>query len=114
VREVAEFVGIGGMGAVVVGSPPSVADQLQASIDETDVDGFNLAYAVTPESFADFVQLLVPELQRRGVYERDHAPGTLRGKLYGQGHAGLPAPRNGRSIKESGAQPCAGLEGSQE
>jgi alkanesulfonate monooxygenase len=90
VREVAEFVGIGGMGAVVVGSPSSVADQLQAWVDETDVDGFNLAYAVTPESFTDFVELVVPELQRRGVYKRDYHDGTLREKLYGRGRARLP------------------------
>lgn len=90
VREVAEFVGIGGMGAVVVGSPQSVADQLQAWVNETDIDGFNLAYAVTPESFSDFVELVVPELQHRGVYKLDYAPGTLREKLYGKGHSRLP------------------------
>jgi FMN-dependent oxidoreductase (nitrilotriacetate monooxygenase family) len=90
VREVAEFVGIGGMGAVVVGSPQSVADQLQDWIDVTDVDGFNLAYAVTPESFSDFVELVVPELQRRGVYKREYASGTLREKLYGKGNSRLP------------------------
>lgn len=90
VREVAEFVGIGGMGAIVVGSPESVADQLQDWINETDIDGFNLAYAVTPESFADFVELVVPELQRRGVYKLDYREGTLREKLYGRNRARLP------------------------
>ena len=90
VREIAEFVGIGGMGAIVVGSPKSVADQLQSWIAETDIDGFNLAYAVTPESFSDFVELIVPELQRRGVYKREYRPGTLREKLYGPGRARLP------------------------
>jgi alkanesulfonate monooxygenase len=62
VREVAEFVGIGGMGAVVVGSPQSVAAQLQAWTDEIGLDGSNLVYAVTPESFSDFVDLVVLEL----------------------------------------------------
>jgi FMN-dependent oxidoreductase (nitrilotriacetate monooxygenase family) len=90
VEEIAEFVGIGGMGAIVVGSPQSVADQLEAWVRDTDVDGFNLAYAVTPESFSDFVDLVVPELQRRGVYKRDYAPGTLREKLYGSGRTLLP------------------------
>ena len=85
VREVAEFGGIGGLGPVIVGSPQRVADELQAWIDETDVDGFNLAYAVTPETFSDVVDLLVPELQRRGVYQREYAPGTLREKLFGHG-----------------------------
>jgi FMN-dependent oxidoreductase (nitrilotriacetate monooxygenase family) len=59
VEEIAEFVGIGGMGAIVLGSPESVADQLEAWVRDTDVDGFNLAYAVTPESFSDFVDLVV-------------------------------------------------------
>jgi alkanesulfonate monooxygenase SsuD/methylene tetrahydromethanopterin reductase-like flavin-dependent oxidoreductase (luciferase family) len=90
VEEIAEFVGIGGMGAIVVGSPQSVADQLEAWVRDTDVDGFNLAYAVTPESFSDFVDLVAPELQRRGVYKRDYAPGTLREKLYGSGRTLLP------------------------
>ena len=88
-REIAEFVGIGGMGAIVVGSPKSIADQLQSWIAETDLDGFNLAYAVTPESFSDFVELIVPELQRRGVFKREYQPGTLREKLYGPGRARL-------------------------
>jgi len=90
VGEIAEFVGIGGMGAIVVGSPESVADQLVERVCDTGVDGFNLAYAVTPESFSDFVDLVVPELQRRGVYKRDYAPGTLREKLYGSGRSRLP------------------------
>ncbi len=85
VREIAEFGGIGGLGPVVVGSPERVADELQAWVEETDIDGFNLAYAVTPETFADIVDLLVPELQRRGVYKQEYAPGTLREKLFGRG-----------------------------
>ncbi|MBN8908079.1 MAG: monooxygenase, partial [Rhodospirillales bacterium] len=57
----------------------------------TGVDGFNLAYAVTPETFADIVDLVVPVLQERGVYPTAYAPGTLREKLYGPGRARLPA-----------------------
>jgi alkanesulfonate monooxygenase len=53
---------------------------------------FNLAYAVTPESFEDFVEFVVPELQRRGVYKRDYRPGTLREKLFGAGRARLGSP----------------------
>jgi alkanesulfonate monooxygenase len=76
---------------VVVGSPEEVADELIAWVEETDVDGFNLAYAATPETFADFVDLVVPELQRRGRYKLDYARGTLREKLYGPGRARLGA-----------------------
>ncbi|MBV8703315.1 MAG: monooxygenase [Acetobacteraceae bacterium] len=90
VREIAHHAAIGGRGPVVVGDPSAVADELQSWVTETDVDGFNLAYAVTPETFADFVELVVPELRRRGVYKADYAPGTLREKLYGAGRARLP------------------------
>jgi alkanesulfonate monooxygenase SsuD/methylene tetrahydromethanopterin reductase-like flavin-dependent oxidoreductase (luciferase family) len=96
VREVAEFGGIGGLGPVVVGSPERVADELQAWVAETDIDGFNLAYAVTPDTFSDIVDWLVPELQRRGVYKQDYAPGTLREKLFGRGaHLQAPHPAAG-------------------
>jgi long-chain alkane monooxygenase len=89
VREIAKHAAVGGRGPVVVGSPEEVAEELIAWVEETDVDGFNLAYAVMPETFADFVDLVVPELQRRGRYKRDYAPGTLREKFYGRGRARL-------------------------
>ncbi|MFG1396080.1 LLM class flavin-dependent oxidoreductase [Roseixanthobacter pseudopolyaromaticivorans] len=85
VREVAEHVGIGGVGPVFVGDPAQVADALEAFADATGIDGFNLAYVVAPETFADIADLLVPELQRRGRYKRAYAPGTLREKLTGGG-----------------------------
>lgn len=85
VRQVAEHVGIGGAGPVFVGSPATVSDLMDAWIAATGVDGFNLAYAVAPESFEDVVEHLVPELQRRGRYKRAYASGTLREKLTGTG-----------------------------
>jgi FMN-dependent oxidoreductase (nitrilotriacetate monooxygenase family) len=85
VKELAEWIGIGGLGPVLVGGPSTVADLLQEWVEETDVDGFNLAYAVTPETFEDVVTHLVPELQKRGVYKTEYAPGTLREKLFGTG-----------------------------
>jgi FMN-dependent oxidoreductase (nitrilotriacetate monooxygenase family) len=90
-REIARHAAIGGRGPVVVGSPSEVADELQAWVVETDIDGFNLAYALTPETFTDIVDLVVPELQSRGVYKLDYAAGTLREKLFGPGHARLPS-----------------------
>jgi alkanesulfonate monooxygenase len=92
VRELAEHVAIGGRGPLIVGSPEQVADTLVAWVEGTDIDGFNLAYAVTPESFEDFVDLVVPELTRRGIYKRDYRPGTLREKLFGPGRARLAPP----------------------
>ena len=91
VREIAKHAAIGGRGPVMVGSPEEVADELIGWVGETDVDGFNLTYAVMPETFADFVDLVVPALQRRGRYKLNYAPGTLREKLYGPGRAQLGA-----------------------
>jgi alkanesulfonate monooxygenase SsuD/methylene tetrahydromethanopterin reductase-like flavin-dependent oxidoreductase (luciferase family) len=84
VREVAEHVSIGGIGPVIAGSPATVADQLEQWIEDTGIDGFNMAFAVRPETFVDIVDLLVPELQRRGRYKTAYAKGTLREKLFGR------------------------------
>jgi long-chain alkane monooxygenase len=83
VRELAEWIGIGGLGPLFVGGPQTVADLLEEWVEDTDVDGFNLAYAVSHETFSDIVTHLVPELQKRGRYKHDYAPGTLREKLFG-------------------------------
>jgi alkanesulfonate monooxygenase len=83
-RELAERGGIGSGSALIVGSPSQVADELEAWVDETGIDGFNLASAVMPKTFTDFVELVVPELQRRGRMKRAYAPGTLRDKLFGR------------------------------
>ena len=103
VAELAKWGGIGGLGPVIVGGPETVADKLQEWQEETDVDGFNLAYAVAHETFAAVAGLLVPELQRRGVYQREYRPGTLREKLFGQGPR-LSAPHPGAQWRDLGAR----------
>src|SRR5271170_4191558 len=92
VREVAEHVSIGGIGPVIVGSPATVADQLEGWIDDTDLDGFNLAFVVRPETFVDVVDLLVPELQRRNRYKTTYRKGVLREKLFGSPRLGAEHP----------------------
>jgi alkanesulfonate monooxygenase len=87
VREVAQHVGIGGIGPVVVGTPEQVADEMEAWFEATDVDGLNMPFAVSPGDFEDIADMLVPELTRRGRYKREYAPGTLREKLFGAGRA---------------------------
>ncbi|MBV7535223.1 LLM class flavin-dependent oxidoreductase [Duganella sp. sic0402] len=84
VREAAEFIGLGGRGPVLVGDAQQVADQLERWQDQTGIDGFNLAYALSHESMRDVVDLIVPELQRRGRYRKEYPPGTLRQKIRGQ------------------------------
>ena len=89
VREVAEHVGIGGIGPVVVGTPEKVADDIEAWFEQTDVDGLNVAFAISPGDFEDIADMLVPELTRRGRYKGAYADGTLREKLFGAGRATL-------------------------
>jgi alkanesulfonate monooxygenase len=92
VADVAEHVGIGGISPVIAGSPSTVADALEDWVDKTGIDGFNLAFAVRPESMQAVVDLLVPELQRRGRYPRSYKPGTLREKLFLEGAPRLATP----------------------
>jgi hypothetical protein len=70
--------------------------------DQTGIDGFNLAYAVMPESFTDAVDLLIPEWQARGLYKTAYAPGTLREKLFGLGpRLAGPHPAAGYRMSQS-------------
>jgi hypothetical protein len=74
---------------------------MQEWIDYSDVDGFNLAYAITPGTFVDLVEHLIPELQRRGVAPTEYQPGTLREKLFGAGPR-LPESHPGASYRRLG------------
>ncbi|MGV0044392.1 LLM class flavin-dependent oxidoreductase [Mycobacterium colombiense] len=85
VRELADEIGIGGRGPVLVGSPAEVADELERWVDEADVDGFNLAYVTTPGTFVDFAKFVVPELRRRGRVPGEPPRSTLRQRLGGRG-----------------------------
>jgi len=101
VRDIAEWGEIGGMGPRIVGSGVRVADTLQEWVEQTDVDGFNLAYAITPGSFADFVDYVVPVLTAHGAYQSAYTPGTLRHKLLGRGDR-LPDEHRGAQYRVGG------------
>jgi long-chain alkane monooxygenase len=102
-REIARYVGLGGRGPVVTGSPAAVADEMERWVAEADVDGFNLAYVITPGTFTDIVEYLVPELQRRGLMRTDYQGSTLRESFQGAGQARLRGDHPGaRYRRESG------------
>ncbi|TLD19540.1 putative xenobiotic compound monooxygenase [Venturia nashicola] len=81
---VAKHITIGGLGATAVGTPEQVADEFERWIDEADVDGFNIAYAIKPGSFVDVIELLLPELRKRGLFHNEYAVdgGTYRENIY--------------------------------
>ena len=73
---------------VICGTPRHVADILEEWFVAGAADGFNILPPYFPGAFADFVDLVVPELQRRGLYRRDYEGATLRDHL---GLARIPA-----------------------
>lgn len=104
-RRVSEFSAIGGLAPVVVGSPKTVADDLERWANEADIDGFNLVAVVTPGSFEDVAKLLVPELRERGFYpppSDNHL--TARERVYGHGQKFLNGDHIGSKFKYAAYQ----------
>lgn len=101
-RVIAEKAAIGGLGPVGIGSPQTVADDMVRWIREADLDGFNIGYVTTPGTFEDVVELLIPELRRRGIYPelKDAGEGlTARERIYGKGQSGLRDDHTGSAYK---------------
>nr|OQO22110.1 hypothetical protein B0A51_12559 [Rachicladosporium sp. CCFEE 5018] len=88
-RVVAEKASLGGLGPLAIGSPVTVADEMERWMREADLDGFNVAYVTTPGTFEDVVELLVPELRRRGLYKKSKEGLTARERIYGAGQKRL-------------------------
>ena len=87
VRQLAQRVG-GYGGSAFVGTPPMIADQMEEWLLTNACDGFNVMFPYLPGGLDDFVNHVVPELQRRGLFRREYEGATLRENL------GLPRPRN--------------------
>ena len=99
-RDIAQFGGQVGRACFMVGSPVEVADEMEAWMAETGIDGFNLQRAGEPQHLIDFVDLVVPELQNRGVYKQAYSQGSFRQKLFGAGdgvHPSHPAAKARRA-----------------
>ena len=87
VRQLATLVG-GYGGLQMVGTPVEIADTMQAWLETEASDGFNIMFPTVPAGLDDFVELVVPELQRRGLFRREYEGTTLRE------HLGLKRPEN--------------------
>ncbi|CUM65889.1 uncharacterized protein PRCAT00003539001 [Priceomyces carsonii] len=71
-KYVAEQITVGGLGPVFYGTAKQVADEIEKWVDISGVDGFNFTYAVSPGSFEEIVEYLIPELQTRGLVWDDY------------------------------------------
>ncbi|PGH23609.1 hypothetical protein AJ80_02390 [Polytolypa hystricis UAMH7299] len=101
-RTIAEYLLLGGNGTHLVGSPKSVADELERWVEIADVDGFNLSAATLPGTFDDIIEFLLPELRRRGLFWDDYAVpgGTMRENYYAtKGRTRLPDDHTGAQYK---------------
>ncbi|MDH4148009.1 MAG: LLM class flavin-dependent oxidoreductase [Acidimicrobiia bacterium] len=94
-------------GSFLTGAPEQIADRL-AAFQQAGVDGVNMVYTVTPGTFEDFIDGVVPVLQQRGLMQREYRPGTLREKVFEAGDR-LPARHPaGRFRHLGGSRPGAG------
>jgi FMN-dependent oxidoreductase (nitrilotriacetate monooxygenase family) len=84
-RHLLESLSLGGRYPTFIGTVSHIADELEAWIDEGEIDGFNLTRTVVPECYDDFIDLVIPELQSRGRYKTGYQDGTLRSRLFGKG-----------------------------
>lgn len=87
VRQLAQRYG-GYSGLAFVGTAASIADEMEQWLVERGSDGFNVVFPYLPQGLDDVVNLLVPELQRRGLFRSEYEGATLRD------HLGLPRPAN--------------------
>ena len=87
VRQLAQRLG-GYAGLTMLGTPAMIADQMEEWLVGEGSDGFNVMFPYLPGGLDDFVDQVVPELQRRGLFRREYEGKTLRENL------GLPRPKN--------------------
>jgi FMN-dependent oxidoreductase (nitrilotriacetate monooxygenase family) len=87
VRQLAQRLG-GYAGLAFVGTPTTIADEMEEWLHTEASDGFNVMFPFLPDGLDDFVNKVVPELQRRGLFRRKYEGTTLRENL------GLERPRN--------------------
>src|SRR5271168_1313974 len=87
VRQLAQIAGSYG-GFQIVGTPADIADTMQEWLETEASDGFNVMFHTVPSGLNEFVELVVPELQQRGLFRHEYEGTTLRE------HLGLPRPDN--------------------
>ena len=87
VRQLAQRLG-GYAGLAFVGTPATIADEMEVWLESEGSDGFNVMFPYLPGGLDDFVDRVIPELQRRGLFRAEYEGPTLRENL------GLERPRN--------------------
>ncbi|MFD2760273.1 LLM class flavin-dependent oxidoreductase [Lentibacillus juripiscarius] len=97
-REAIKNHGLGNGTVKFIGTPEQIADRIEEWAIESDVDGFNIAQTYSPETFREFVDFVVPELQKRGIYRTEYEGKTLRENMFGKGRTHLPRNHPARNL----------------
>lgn len=87
IRQLAQRIGSYG-GLIFIGTPQTIANDMEQWLIEEGSDGFNVMFPFLPEGLDDFVDQVIPELQQRGIFRKDYEGKTLRENL------GLARPAN--------------------
>lgn len=98
IRQLYEYIAAARGHWTLIGTPEQVVDQLQQWFENEAADGFNILPPSTPAGLHDFVDLIVPELQRRGLFRTEYEGTTLRENL------GLKRPENQYVLTQKTAQ----------
>ncbi|MCW3790437.1 LLM class flavin-dependent oxidoreductase [Paenibacillus sp. LS1] len=94
-----DFAGKEYRGIVSVGTAEEIADEMQRWVEDTGIDGFNLERYILPQTHLDFVDLVVPELQKRGMFRTEYEEDTLRERLFGKNITRLPDDHPGAAYR---------------
>ncbi len=87
-------------GTMFVGAADEVADQMEAFLLETQADGFLVRPFITPGTYDDILEHLVPALVERGLVDPDRSPSTLRARLFPESGDRLPATHPGAAFRQ--------------
>ena len=88
-----------GSDLILVGTPQQVADRIEAHAKISGTSGYMLNPLISPGSLEDFVELVIPELKKRGLYRTQAQTGTLRSRLRADGASHLPASAYGAGFR---------------
>jgi long-chain alkane monooxygenase len=97
-REAIKNHGLGNGTVKFIGTAEQIADKIEEWAVEGDADGFNIAQAYSPGTFSEFVDNVVPELQKRGIYRTEYEGSTLRENMFGRGRKHLPDDHPARKL----------------
>lgn len=89
----------GPTGLGFVGTPEQIAAEVEEFVDRTGVDGFLIEPFVTPGTYDEFVDRIMPALRKRGLAKTAYESSTLREHLFGDGNVTLPESHVGASFR---------------